>query len=314
MDELLKKLLETDLLNEETKAELTEQVQSFISTKIDEHRQLVEQEVRAELTQSLSEQWVQERESLIEALDAKTSDILSAELAELKEDIERFRDLEAEYAGKLVEQKQELAETLHLNITQLAEMLDQFVFEKLSAELDELKEDIAENKKLAFGRKVFETFVREYQMNFVSQTDIEKQLAESATTLTTVQEQLAESQKALDAAVREKKMTELLSNIAAGRPRNVMETILKTVPTEKLDEAYAKFLDRVLKESVKPTAKETGVLAEGAQEPTQIEESVVLNGDTQPTAAELQEGVEQHFAAQNNADLEKLRRWAGVRA
>lgn len=312
MDELLKKLLETDLLNEETKAELTEQVQSFISTKLDEHRQLVEQEVRTELTQSLSEQWVQERESLIEALDAKTDEVLKTELAELKEDIDHFRDLEAEYAGKLVEQKQELAETLQLNILQLAEMLDQFVFEKMAAELDELKEDIAESKKLAFGRKVFETFVREYQMNFVSQTDVEKQLAESTSTLVTVQEQLAESQKALDAATREKKMTELLSNIAAGKPRSVMETILKTVPTEKLDEAYSKFLDRVLKESVKPTAKETGVLAEGAETQEQISESVILNGDTQPTASELQESVEQQIAVNSNADLEKLRRWAGV--
>lgn len=314
MDELLKKLLETDLLNEETKAELTEQVQSFISNKLDEHRQLVEQDVRTELTQSLSEQWVQERESLIEALDAKTDEVLKAELAELKEDIDRFRDLEAEYASKLVEQKQELAETLQLNITQLAEMLDQFVFEKLNAEIEELKEDIAESKKQAFGRKVFETFVREYQMNFVSQTDVEKQLAESTASLAAIQEQLAESQKSLDAAVREKKMTELLSNIAAGRPRDVMEAILKTVPTEKLDEAYGKFLDRVLKESVKPTAKETGVLAEGAETQEQISESVILTGDGQPTASELQEGAEQREAAKNNADLQKLKRWSGINA
>lgn len=97
MDELLKKLLESELLNEDTKAELTEQFQSFINAQIDEHRQLVEQQVRDELTQSLSEQWVQERESLIEALDAKTDEVLKAELAELKEDIERFRDLEAEF-------------------------------------------------------------------------------------------------------------------------------------------------------------------------------------------------------------------------
>lgn len=312
MDELLKKLLESELLNEDTKAELTEQFQSFINAQIDEHRQLVEQQVRDELTQSLSEQWVQERESLIEALDAKTDEVLKAELAELKEDIERFRDLEAEFAGRLVEEKQVLAETLQQNITQLAEMLDQFVHEKLVAEMDELKEDIAENKKLAFGRKMYETFVREYQMNFVSQTDIEKQLAESADALTKVNEQLAESQKALDAAVREKKMTELLSNIAAGRPRNVMETILKTVPTEKLDEAYSRFLDRALKDSVKPTAKETGVLAEGAEQQTQISESVILTGDTNPTQTELQEHAESQNNVKNSDDLAKLKAWAGI--
>lgn len=314
MDELLKKLLETDLLNEDTKAELTEQFQSFISTTIDEHRQLVEAQVREEVTQTLSEQWVQERESLIEALESKTDEVLTAELAELKEDIDRFRDLEAEYAGKLVEQKQELAETLQTNIAQLAEMLDQFIFEKLNAEMDELKEDIAENKKLAFGRKMFETFAREYQNSFVSQSDVEKQLAESTAALASAQEQLAESQKTLDTAVREKKVTELLSNLAAGKPRNVMETILKTVPTDKLDEAYTKFLDRVLKESVKPAAKETGVLAEGAQEPTQVNEPVVLTGDLAPTASELHESAQAALAAKSNPDLEKLRRWSGINA
>lgn len=312
MDELLKKLLESELLNEDTKAELTEQFQSFINAQIDEHRQLVEQQVRDELTQSLSEQWVQERESLIEALDAKTDEVLKAELAELKEDIERFRDLEAEFAGRLVEEKQVLATTLQQNITQLAEMLDQFVHEKLVAEMDELKEDIAENKKLAFGRKMYETFVREYQMNFVSQTDVEKQLAESADALAKANEQLAESHKALDAAVREKKMTELLSNIAAGRPRNVMETILKTVPTEKLDEAYSRFLDRALKDSVKPTAKETGVLAEGAEDKKQIAKSVILTGDEAPTQTELQEHAEQNFSGKNSDDLAKLKQWAGI--
>lgn len=307
MDELLKKLLETDLLNEETKAELTEQVQSFIGAKLDEQRQLIEQEVRAEVTQSLSEQWIEERTALIESLDAKTDEILKAELAELKEDLERFRDLEAEKARELVEAKQELAETLEANIGQLAEMLDVFVFEKLNAELDELKEDITENKKLAFGRKMFESFVREYQMNFVSHTDVEKQLSENQEQLVAVQQQLSESQKALDSAVREKKMTELLSTVAAGKQRSVMETILKTVPTEKLEEAYGKFIGRVLNESVKPTAKETGVLAEGAQ--TTTEQTVVLNGDTQPTASEIVESAQPKV---ENVDLQKLKRWAGV--
>lgn len=314
MDELLKKLLETDLLNDTTKAELTEQVQSFIAAKIDEERQLVEQAVRDEVTQSLSEQWVQERESLIEALDAKTDEILKAELAELHEDISNFRDLEVEFAGRLVEEKQALAQTLQSNITQLAEMMDQFIFDKLNAEMDELKEDITESKKVAFGRKVFETFAREYQMSFVSQSDVEKQLAESKVALAATKGKLQESHKALDTIVREKKLTDLLSTISAGRSRSVMETILKTVPTEKLDEAYSRFIDRALKESVNPTAKETKVLAEGAQKQTQAKTSVVLTGDTRATASELQESAEFTQTVTKNADLEKLKRWAGVQA
>lgn len=311
MDEILKKLLESEMLSEDTRSEITEQFQTFVAAQIDEQRQLIEQEVRTELTQSLSEQWIQERDALIESLDMKTDEILKAELDELKEDISAFRDLEVEYAAKLVEQKQQLAESLQGNISTLAEMLDEFVHLKLSEELEELKTDITETKKLAFGKKMFESFVREYQMNFVDHTDVEKQLAESTKVVEGVKKQLAESKKALDVAVRNVKMTELLSNVSAGKTRDVMETILNTLPTDKLEEGYGKFIGRVLKESATtPTAKETEVLAEGAKPQTAAKPAVVKTGDTQPTASELFEG--QQNAPVVNHDLEKLKRWAGV--
>jgi hypothetical protein len=309
MEEILKKLLESEMLSEDTRSEITEQFQTFVAAQIDEQRQLIEQEVRTELTQSLSEQWVQERDALIESLDMKTDEILRAELDELKEDISAFRDLEVEYAQKLVEQKQELAEALQGNIGTLAEMLDEFVHLKLSEELEELQADITETKKLAFGKKMFESFVREYQMNFVDHSDVEKQLAESSKEVEAVKTQLAESKKALDVAVRTAKMTELLSNVS-GKNRDVMETILNTLPTDKLEEGYGKFIGRVLKESAAtPTAKETEVLAEGAK-PQATAPAVVKTGDTQPTAAELFES--QQTAPVVNKDLEKLKRWAGV--
>lgn len=310
MEEILKKLLESEMLSEDTRSEITEQFQTFVAAQITEQRQLIEQEVRTELTQSLSEQWVQERDALIESLDMKTDEILRAELDELKEDISSFRDLEVEYAEKLVAQKQELAESLQGNISTLAEMLDEFVHLKLSEELEELQQDITETKKLAFGKKMFESFVREYQMNFVDHSDVEKQLAESAKAVETVKGQLAESKKALDVAVRTAKLTELLSNVT-GKNRDVMETILNTLPTDKLEEGYGKFIGRVLKESATtPTAKETEVLAEGAKPQSTAKPAVVKTGDTQPTAAELFEN--QQTAPVVNHDLEKLKRWAGV--
>lgn len=310
MDEILKKLLESEMLSEDTRSEISEQFQTFVAAQITEQRQLIEQEVRTELTQSLSEQWVQERDALIESLDMKTDEILRAELDELKEDISSFRDLEVEYAQKLVEQKQELAEALQGNIGTLAEMLDEFVHLKLSEELEELQQDITETKKLAFGKKMFESFVREYQMNFVDHSDVEKQLAESSKQVEAVKGQLAESKKALDVAVRTAKMTELLSNVS-GKNRDVMETILNTLPTDKLEEGYGKFIGRVLKESATtPTAKEAEVLAEGAKPQSTAKPAVVKTGDTQPTAAELFEN--QQALPVVNHDLEKLKRWAGV--
>lgn len=311
MEEILKKLLESEMLSEDTRTQISEQFQTFVAAQINEQRQLIEQEVRTELTQSLSEQWVQERDALIESLDIKTDEILRAELDELKEDISTFRDLEVEKARELVEAKAAMAESLQENLGTLAEMLDEFIHLKLSEELEELKTDITETKKLAFGKKMFESFVREYQMNFVDHSDVEKQLAESSKQVQAVRGQLAESKKALDAATRTVKMTELLSSIASSKTRDVMETILNTLPTDKLEEGYAKFIGRVLKESaVTPTAKETEVLAEGAKPQSTATPAVVKTGDTQPTASELFES--QQTAPVVNKDLEKLKRWAGV--
>ena len=46
------------------------------------------------VTAELNEQWIAERDTLIEALDSKVSEFLSEELAELHTDIDSFRDLE----------------------------------------------------------------------------------------------------------------------------------------------------------------------------------------------------------------------------
>ncbi|MCX2582088.1 hypothetical protein OQ641_30260, partial [Klebsiella pneumoniae] len=71
------------------------------------------------VTAELNEAWLKERDTLIEALDAKVTEALTEEMAELREDIERFRDLEAEYAVKLVEAKREMATTLKKDMAQL---------------------------------------------------------------------------------------------------------------------------------------------------------------------------------------------------
>jgi len=72
--------------------------------------------VRAELT----EQWIKERESLVEAIDAKVEEYLEGEMAELHEEIARFRDLGAEYAEALKEAKGEMRDELMEDLENLA--------------------------------------------------------------------------------------------------------------------------------------------------------------------------------------------------
>ena len=99
MDELLQKLLESEVLTAETQKELKEAIEQKVTEAVEAAKAEAAADVRAELT----EQWVNERDALIEAVDAKVGDFLDSELDELKSDIERFRDLEAESAEKLVE-------------------------------------------------------------------------------------------------------------------------------------------------------------------------------------------------------------------
>lgn len=299
MHELLEKILAADVLNEETKAELATAFNQLIEEKVEEARADAEADVRTQLT----EQWITERDQLIDALDAQVTSLLEAEITELKQDISDFRDLEVEYAGKLVEARKELAGQLDSDIHALAENLDGFISVKMKAEFDELKESIAEVKQNELGRKVFEMFAREYQVSHINKTDLEKQVSESAKAVADMKAKLVESQTRYETVQREVKLGDLLSSLS-GKQREVMETILKAIPTEKLEEGYNMFLGRVLKESKQP-AKEGKVLAESADKAA---DSVVVSGDL-PKDRRI---VEESVAPVVNPELEKLRRLAGI--
>ena len=175
MDELLKRLLAAEVLTEETKSE----IETAVKQQIAETMARAREEATASVTAELNEQWISERETLIEALDAKITEALEEEIADLKSDIERFRDLEAEYASKIVENKQSLAEQLKGDMAQLIEKLDAFLEVRLSSELEELREDFDAVKKQQFGKTVFEAFVEEFKKHYAADDSVESKLNES---------------------------------------------------------------------------------------------------------------------------------------
>ena len=286
MDELLAKLLETDVLSADTKSQLEEAFKKQHDEAVAKATEETEAAVRVELT----EQWIAERDALIEAIDAKVTEFLSEEMVELKDDIDRFRDLEAEYAEKLVETKKEMAEELKGDMAELVEAVDTFLEMRLTTELEELHEDIEEVKKLDFGRKIFEGIVNEYRENFVDDDGVEAELHEARQQLNDALEQLAESERVNDQMERAVKLEEVLEPLS-GSQRDVMEAILNKVPTDKLEEGYSAFLGRVLRESKEETSeKEDSVLAEGSLEDTDtLTESIqTVTGDVE----DLEEGAD----------------------
>lgn len=309
MDELLKKLLAAEVLTEETRQEL----EGAFKKQLDETMEVARAEAKAMVTAELNEQWINDREILIEALDSKVTEALTDELKELKEDIERFRDLEAEYAEKLVEAKDALSTTMKKDIAQLIEKLDSFLEVRLTAELDELREDVEIVKKNEFGRKVFESFVAEFKKHYAGDDSIESKLNETEQRLEDAMIALESAEKKAAKMERSIKMEKVLAPLS-GRTKEVMEAILKTVDTAMLEDAYKTYVGRVLKETsakdVETSEKETKVLAEGVKQVS----GVVKTGDDDTQIIEEQVREEKEIQSPKISDAEKqhLRRLAGL--
>jgi len=304
MDELLKKLVESELLNEETRKELEEQLNTALNAKVNEKVEKLEESLKAEY----AKRFVKEKEQLAEALDTKVEECLRAELEELKEDIERFRDLEAEYAKKLVEEKEKMAQTLQSDIRNLMEALDAYVEERLVEELNECRDSIEEVLKENYGRKIVESIGNEYRERFLSEADIEEKKLQLEAELTEAREELQNVKKQLDESIRSRKLEEVLESLS-GSTRSVMEAILENVPTERLEEAYDRYIGKVLKEATnEESEKEKGVLAEGENS----KEDILKEGDSSnvlPTEADSGADAEsQEFKEW----IQLLRKRAGV--
>lgn len=260
MEELLQKLLEAEVLSEDTKKEL----EGAFQKKLDEAITAAKDDAAADVRAELTEQWVTERDQLVEAVDSKVTEFLAKEVEELKEDIERFRDLEAEYAEKLVESKAAMSDELKDDLMELVEKVDAFLEIRLNAEIEELREDLENVRENDFGRRVFEAFAEEFTTNYADEESAEISLRETAERLRDVEEALAESETKRQEIERTIQMETVLSPLA-GRQREVMEAILRNVDTEHLEEGYKTFIGRVIRET-DDSEKEGSVLAESKDE------------------------------------------------
>lgn len=310
MDEILKKLFETNVLSADVKSELE---QAF-KKQLDDAVTAASAEAQADVRAQLTEQWVTERDALVEAIDSKVGDFLDSELAELREDIERFRDLEAEHAEKLVEAKGQMAGELKSDLKELVEKIDSFLEIRIAAEMEELRDDLEVVKQNEFGRRVFEAFSEEFT-KFVDADDKEASVGELTKRLQESSQALENSEKRVAEMERREKIKQVLAPLK-DRPRDIMEAILKNVDTDQLDSAYKTFIGRVLRESDGATGseKEGKVLAEGASKKPEdkttkiVESAVVRTGDTEVVT---EQAVDQPKAS--NPDLDRIRKIAGIK-
>jgi len=316
INELFKKLVDSELLTEETKVELQTQFDAFLKESVDAAKKETEEKVRIELT----EQFVADKEALIEALDTKAEEYLAKELAELKDDIEKFRDLETEYAAKIVEAKREMAITVKNDMSTLVETLDKFLEERLNEEFEELREDIEEVKKLEFGRRIFEAVQNEYARSYVNENETAVALQKATTEIKNTKRVLESQSKELNAIKRGNKLAVVLESLT-GRPKEVMSAILANVPTEKLEETYKSYIGRVLHESVSEKVEESTEQKEVGQSPRVLAESKdnstagpattkVVSGDKPVLENEKTQDIQENRL--DESAKERLRKLGGI--
>lgn len=258
MDEILQKLLSSELLSEDAKNEISSQWTEAVA----QYKADLQEEVTMTVRSELAEQWATERDALVEAVDKFVAEKLDEEVAELKADIERFRDLEAEYAEKIVEEKHSMADQLAEELDSLVDKIDSFFELRLSEEFEELKEDLEIVKQNEFGRKIFEAFATEFNRSHIDENSIQSKLQIAVAKLEDAKKEIGKLEESNAKIVRESKLEKILSPLS-GKKREQMAFVLQNVETQRLEEAYSHFINRVLKEDTATTTAST--LTEGAK-------------------------------------------------
>lgn len=299
MDEILQKLLESELLSEEAKTE--------IKTKFDQFVNEVREQTSLEVKSQLTEEFVKAREELVESVNAKVDSFLEDELEELRGDLESFRDLEVEYAEKLLEEKEALAIQLGEELDELVNKIDAFLEVRLSEELSELAEDIEVIKKDSFGRKIFEAYATEYARSFAAPDDsAEKKVATLEDQLADAQETIAMLESSQRKVERARKLDELLAPLS-GTKHEHMKLLLSGVSTEKLEEAFNRYIGRVLKEEVDTkTTDKPSVITESKTETVDVK---VVTGN-ESIDEELNDNKDNDESKRSN--LLRLKELAGI--
>lgn len=297
MEKLLQMLVQSNLLNESSLAEVRTEVENMIN----ETKLQTEAQVKAELT----EQWIAERELLVESLDAKLTDLFESEIADLKQDIDNFRDLEVEFANKLEQEKTLLAEGFEDQLEQLIETLDTFIENRLAVELQEFAEDLEQAKKNQFAIDLFETFAPQFKDRFLSQDETHLALHETQLKLAEAEAQLAKTQELHEATQRSAKLTQLLSTLGDNQ-RNVMSTLLENVATENLENMFARYIDVVI---AKSSSKQPEANTKTTNTNKTLNENAVL---VQGNKAPVVNTSTQNVSNQDLKERKRLRKLAGL--
>ena len=178
----------------------------------------------------------------------------------------------------------------------------------LKSELSQLKEDIKTARENNFGRKIFETFAGEFSTTYLNDkaetrkivkvlNDKEQELAESMVKLAKAQKIIESKEREVniikESTQREKELVKLTASLNNEKAQ-VMRSLLESVQSDKLKNAFDKYLPAVLNEGSEKARKSS--LTESV--------STVVDGNK---SAKKEQYVEEDYDARSNViDLKRL--------
>jgi hypothetical protein len=213
---------------------------------------------------------------------AKLEQFVIHALAEEIKEFDQDKQAVIETKVKLVaEAKSKLAELQTAFVKRSAKLVKEAVATNLGSELAQLKEDIQAARENMFGRRLFEAFATEFAGTHLSEN---KEFAKLQAVIAEKEAVIAESSKAIaekealvesknrevrvitEGIARKEKLDGLLKTLNKEKAE-VMNSLLESVQTERLQAAYDKYLPAVLNNT--PTAKaDKAMLSESRVEVT----------------------------------------------
>lgn len=325
---LAKEISEAKSAYEAKLVEHTDRLQSFVMTKLSEElgqvraKELALAEQRREDAKTLREHRVQMNEQTaarINKLESFVLEQMNKELSELNED----KNALVEARIRLIsESKTKLEETKKAFVARASKLVEKTIDAQIRSEMTQLKEDIVAARQNLFGRRLFEAFHQEFMTSYLSEGSevrkLQAQLVESKAALEKANQILNEKNEQVQLVSRKAKLAEeratrvqikneLLAPLSKDK-RNVMEELLETVKTDKLKEAFQKYLPTVLNEGMRNANQGRRVLSEAAAEP---KKTVAVTGNrVNPLAESARAG--EVTANRSQSEIAELRRLAGI--
>lgn len=233
---------------------------------------------------------------------AKLENFVIHALAEEIKEFDQDKKAVVETKVKLVaEAKQKLAKLQEAFVKRSAKLVKESVTKNLGNELTQLKEDIQSARENMFGRRLFEAFASEFAVTHLNEN---KEFAKLQSELAKKDKALAEAKQAegkkqalveskereiriiRESATRKETLTDLLSTLNKDKSA-IMQDLLEGVQTDKLKNAYDKYLPAVLNNSAPKAKVEKSVLAEGRKEITGDKTTASANVDANNNVVEI---------------------------